>query len=157
MSEKFLSKYFGSSNSSKVDHYLDRGGYSEAKKIYKDKIEPEKLIEKVKDAHLRGLGGAGFATGVKWSFIPKESPKPKYLMVNCDEAEPGTFKDKHNVLNVTATLPMQQDGSDRVRWASSPIVVSMECSHGPNTDNRVGKSLIHDMHVISQHMASIFQ
>ncbi len=98
MSEKFLSKYFGSSNSSKVDHYLDRGGYSEAKKIYKDKIEPEKLIEKVKDAHLRGLGGAGFATGVKWSFIPKESPKPKYLMVNCDEAEPGTFKDKHILL-----------------------------------------------------------
>jgi NADH-quinone oxidoreductase subunit F len=53
------------------------------------------VIDEVKKSNLRGLGGAGFATGMKWSFIPKDNPKPKFLVVNGDEGEPGTFKDKY--------------------------------------------------------------
>ena len=57
-------------------------------------MSPEKLIEEVKASGLRGRGGAGFPTGMKWSFVPKDSPKPKYVICNADESEPGTFKDR---------------------------------------------------------------
>ena len=57
-------------------------------------MSPEKLIEEVKASGLRGRGGAGFPTGMKWGFVPKESPKPKYVICNADESEPGTFKDR---------------------------------------------------------------
>src|SRR6476620_6069749 len=52
------------------------------------------IVEQVKESGLRGRGGAGFPTGLKWSFMPKESARPTYLCVNCDESEPGTFKDR---------------------------------------------------------------
>ncbi|MBP7845282.1 MAG: NADH-quinone oxidoreductase subunit F, partial [Proteobacteria bacterium] len=68
------------------------GGYVAAKKAVND--EPDNIINLVKDAGLRGLGGAGFPAGVKWSFISKSSPKPVYLVCNADEGEPGTFKDR---------------------------------------------------------------
>ena len=58
------------------------------------KVPPGDVIEKVKASGLRGRGGAGFPTGMKWGFVPKDSPKPKYLVVNADESEPGTFKDR---------------------------------------------------------------
>ena len=57
-------------------------------------MSPERLIEEVKASGLRGRGGAGFPTGMKWSFVPKDSPKPKYVICNADESEPGTFKDR---------------------------------------------------------------
>ena len=57
-------------------------------------MSPEKLIEEVKASGLRGRGGAGFPTGMKWGFVPKDSPKPKYVICNADESEPGTFKDR---------------------------------------------------------------
>ena len=56
-------------------------------------MAPEAIIEEVKESGLRGRGGAGFPTGMKWSFIPQDNPKPKYLVVNADESEPGTCKD----------------------------------------------------------------
>ena len=56
-------------------------------------MEPAAIVEEVKNSGLRGRGGAGFPTGMKWSFIPKDNPKPKYLVVNADESEPGTCKD----------------------------------------------------------------
>ena len=56
-------------------------------------MAPEAIVEAVKDSGLRGRGGAGFPTGMKWSFIPQDNPKPKYLVVNADESEPGTCKD----------------------------------------------------------------
>ena len=59
-----------------------------------ESMKPEQLIEEVKASGLRGRGGAGFPTGMKWSFVPKDSPKPKYLVCNADESEPGTFKDR---------------------------------------------------------------
>lgn len=95
---RLLSKYFGSDEARALPHYEKRGGFLEAKKIYQTKPAPEKLIETVKASNLRGLGGAGFTTGMKWGFIPKDDKKPRYLVVNCDEAEPGTFKDKNVLL-----------------------------------------------------------
>ena len=58
-------------------------------------MAPAQVIDEVKKSNLRGLGGAGFPTGMKWSFIPAANPKPKYLVINGDEGEPGTFKDKY--------------------------------------------------------------
>src|SRR5918995_2630555 len=73
--------------------YQSRGGYRSWERVVRD-MTPEKLIEEIKASGLRGRGGAGFPTGMKWSFVPKDSPKPKYLVCNADESEPGTFKDR---------------------------------------------------------------
>ena len=71
--------------------YEERGGYDALKKALG--MEPDAIIEQVKESGLRGRGGAGFPTGMKWGFIPQDNPKPKYLVVNADESEPGTCKD----------------------------------------------------------------
>ncbi len=76
-----------------LDVYRKHGGYQALEKALKQ-IEPDALVEVVKASGLRGRGGAGFPTGTKWSFLPKESKRPRYLCVNCDESEPGTFKDR---------------------------------------------------------------
>src|SRR5262249_45165745 len=76
------------------DAYVADGGYAAAAKALSS-MTPSQIIDEVSKANLRGLGGAGFPTGRKWSFIPKNSPKPKYLVVNADEGEPGTFKDRY--------------------------------------------------------------
>lgn len=76
-----------------IEDYLAVGGYEQARRAWCE-LEPEAIIEMVKDSGLRGRGGAGFVTGVKWGFMPKESAKPCYLAVNGDESEPGTFKDR---------------------------------------------------------------
>ena len=75
------------------DAYVATGGYVAARKALS--MTPDQIIDEVSRANLRGLGGAGFPTGKKWSFIPKGNPKPKYLVVNADEGEPGTFKDRY--------------------------------------------------------------
>ncbi len=71
--------------------YEERGGYGALKKALA--MRPDDVITAVKDSGLRGRGGAGFPTGMKWSFIPQDNPNPKYLVVNADESEPGTCKD----------------------------------------------------------------
>ena len=71
--------------------YAARGGYLALDKALA--MPPEAVVEAVKESGLRGRGGAGFPTGMKWSFIPQDNPKPKYLVVNADESEPGTCKD----------------------------------------------------------------
>jgi NADH-quinone oxidoreductase subunit F len=76
------------------DAYVADGGYVAARKALLS-MTPSQIIDEVSKANLRGLGGAGFPTGRKWSFVPKASPKPKYLVVNADEGEPGTFKDRY--------------------------------------------------------------
>lgn len=77
----------------KIDTYESHGGYKVWKNVL-DSMKPEQVIEEVKKSGLRGRGGAGFPTGMKWGFIPKDSPKPKYLCCNADESEPGTCKDR---------------------------------------------------------------
>ena len=91
--EKVLTQNFGLKDSHKREVYESTGGYGALKKLFA--MKPEEVIEEVKKSGLRGRGGAGFPTGLKWSFVPKDSPKPKYLCVNADESEPGTFKDRY--------------------------------------------------------------
>jgi NADH-quinone oxidoreductase subunit F len=76
----------------RIDYYLANGGYKALKKAFE--MKPDEVIDEVKKSNLRGRGGACFPTGLKWSFMPKNSDKPKYLCVNGDESEPGTFKDR---------------------------------------------------------------
>lgn len=91
MNEKVLTRYFDIPHLYNIDVYLEKGGYEAVRKALK--LKPEEIIEEVKKANLRGRGGAGFPAGLKWSFVPKVD-KPKYLCVNADEGEPGTFKDR---------------------------------------------------------------
>ena len=73
--------------------YRAHGGYDALAQALRE-LQPDEVVEEVKKSGLRGRGGAGFPTGQKWSFLPKESAKPRYLCVNADESEPGTFKDR---------------------------------------------------------------
>ena len=76
------------------DVYRSVGGYDSAIKALKGR-SPDDIVSEVKKSGLRGRGGAGFPTGMKWGFIDKKSSKPKYLICNADESEPGTFKDRY--------------------------------------------------------------
>src|SRR5579864_6990725 len=89
---RVLSKRFGMENSASLDTYLATGGYQAFRKA--KEMSPEQIVNEVKASALRGRGGAGFPTGLKWSFVPRTSPKPKYIIVNADESEPGTCKDR---------------------------------------------------------------
>ncbi len=86
-----LTSHIREPNGHTLEAYLRRGGYSGLRKALS--LPPGEVIEMVKASGLRGRGGAGFPTGMKWQFVPKDSPKPKYLCCNADESEPGTFKD----------------------------------------------------------------
>jgi len=77
-----------------MESYLKSGGYQALKKILSDKMSPGDVIEQVKASGLRGRGGAGFPTGLKWSFMPGDGAGQKYLVCNSDESEPGTCKDR---------------------------------------------------------------
>jgi len=88
-----ISKRFGIPNSTKIDTYLQHDGYKALQKAL-TQMTPDSIIDEVKKSSLRGRGGAGFPTGMKWSFVPKDSPKPKYVLCNADESEPGTSKDR---------------------------------------------------------------
>lgn len=77
-----------------LDNYLKVGGYEAWKKILTERIPPEAIITEVKKSALRGRGGAGFPTGLKWSFMPRHSPGQKYIVCNSDESEPGTCHDR---------------------------------------------------------------
>src|SRR5215210_5046791 len=81
-------------NSASLEVYRANGGYEALQKVL-DSMSPDDVIAEVKRSALRGRGGAGFPTGMKWSFVPKDSPKPKYVVCNADESEPGTFKDRY--------------------------------------------------------------
>ena len=81
-------------NSRSLDVYSQHGGYEALKKVLSG-MSPDGVINEVKRSALRGRWGAGFPTGMKWSFVPKDSPKPKYVVCNADESEPGTFKDRY--------------------------------------------------------------
>src|SRR6202021_2544308 len=87
---KVVSSRFGK-GAANIDRYIELGGYESAKKCLAQ--GPEWIINEMKASNLRGRGGAGFPTGLKWSFVPQQIPKPKYVLVNGDESEPGTCKD----------------------------------------------------------------
>jgi NADH-quinone oxidoreductase subunit F len=87
-----LSKHFGDAGARTYQGWVERGGYAALKQALA--MTPDQIIETVKASGLRGRGGAGFPTGLKWSFMPKNDGKPHYLVCNADESEPGTFKDR---------------------------------------------------------------
>ena len=89
--DAILTKHIRERDSYTLDFYLRHGGYGALKKALA--MTPEAVIDVVKQSGLRGRGGAGFPTGMKWQFVDKKSPKPKYICCNADESEPGTFKD----------------------------------------------------------------
>lgn len=91
--EPLLFKRIHLENSQSIEVYRKNGGYVALEKAMR--MSPDDVINEVKKSALRGRGGAGFPTGMKWSFVPKDSPKPKYLVINGDESEPGTFKDRY--------------------------------------------------------------
>jgi NADH-quinone oxidoreductase subunit F len=89
---RVISKGFGDPLQRRIDTYVQRGGYGALKKALG--MTPDQVVDVVKASGLRGRGGAGFPTGMKWSFMPKQPSKPHYLVCNADESEPGTFKDR---------------------------------------------------------------
>ncbi|PKK82187.1 MAG: NADH-quinone oxidoreductase subunit F [candidate division Zixibacteria bacterium HGW-Zixibacteria-1] len=93
MEKKVLFKNIDDPEQVRIDKAVSRGAYKAWEKVLKT-MKPEDVIAEVKEAGVRGRGGAGFPAGVKWGFIPKGSPKPKYLVCNADESEPGTCKDR---------------------------------------------------------------
>ncbi|MCL2887438.1 MAG: SLBB domain-containing protein, partial [Betaproteobacteria bacterium] len=81
-------------NAWRLKDYVARGGYVQLRRILENKLAQEEVIGEVKKSVLRGRGGAGFPTGLKWSFMPRSFPGDKYVVCNTDEGEPGTFKDR---------------------------------------------------------------
>jgi NADH-quinone oxidoreductase subunit F len=93
MAERILTANFDRPHSHTLAAYREGGGYAALERARQ--MEPAAIVEEVKKSNLRGLGGAGFPAGAKWSFIPKNHAGPVYLVVNADEGEPGTFKDRY--------------------------------------------------------------
>ncbi|WP_028580668.1 NADH-quinone oxidoreductase subunit NuoF [Desulfogranum japonicum] len=93
MQVKILSARFDIEDAHKIEVAKEHGAYATLDKVFS--MEPAEVIEEVKNSGLRGRGGAGFPTGLKWSFLPKGIDKPVYLAVNSDESEPATFKDRY--------------------------------------------------------------
>jgi len=91
--EPILTRNFDRSDGHTLAVYRETGGYTGWAKA--QTMEPAAIVEAVKASNLRGLGGAGFPTGTKWSFVPKNHTGPVYLVINADEGEPGTFKDRY--------------------------------------------------------------
>ena len=109
--------------------YEAGGGYRALEKALKE-YTPDDIVELVKRSNLRGRGGAGFPTGMKWSFVPKRADKPKYLCCNADEGEPGTFKDR---------IIMERDPHQLIEgMAISAYAIGAEVA-GLVTDNRSGE------------------
>lgn len=92
--EKLISRFFDIEGVELLSTYQKEGGYAAAKRTLSE-MKPAEIEDEVKRSNLRGLGGAGFGCGMKWSFVPRNTGKPIYLVVNADEGEPGTFKDKY--------------------------------------------------------------
>src|SRR5882762_2592987 len=92
MARKLLLEHINVPGINTFDVYRSKGGYASVEKALK--MAPNDVIEEVKKSGLRGRGGAGFPTGMKWSFLDKKSGRPRYLVCNADESEPGTFKDR---------------------------------------------------------------
>lgn len=94
MTEQVCYRTLGKDNPASLETYKSLGGYSSWKKILSNKTPPEEIIEELKASALRGRGGAGFPTGLKWSFMPRHIEGQKYVVCNSDEGEPGTCKDR---------------------------------------------------------------
>jgi len=102
MSKKILLQHINVPGINTLETYVSHGGYQSLKKAFS--MTPDEVTEEVKKSGLRGRGGAGFPTGMKWSFLDKKTDKPRYLVCNADESEPGTFKDRYLMQNIPHAL-----------------------------------------------------
>src|SRR5688572_27024089 len=135
-----------------LKEYEKVGGYEAVRKVLKG-MSPKSLIDLVKESNLRGRGGAGFATGLKWSFVPLDAPKPKYLITNADEMEPGTFKDRillestpHQLIEgmIVSAYAIQADQSFVfLRWAyKTAAEVITKAIHEAYEAGYLGKNIL---------------
>jgi NADH-quinone oxidoreductase subunit F len=97
MIDKILTSDTNEKNSEKFSFYKSQNGYEALRKVFS--MTPKSVVEEVKKSNLRGRGGAGFPTGLKWSFMPPVDERPRYVVCNADEGEPGTFKDRLLIVN----------------------------------------------------------
>ena len=93
MGRKLLTEHINVEGINTFEVYRKHGGYRSVEKALKT-MTPDEVVEEVKKSGIRGRGGAGFPTGMKWSFLAKPEGVPRYLVCNADESEPGTFKDR---------------------------------------------------------------
>ena len=103
MQRKLLLEHIDVPGIQSYDVYRAKGGYASVEKALKT-MTPDAVVEEVKKSGLRGRGGAGFPTGMKWSFLAKPEGVPRYLVCNADESEPGTFKDRYLMQHIPHLL-----------------------------------------------------
>ena len=103
MGKKILLEHIDVPGINTLEVYRSKGGYKSVEKALKE-MTPDAVVEEVKKSGLRGRGGAGFPTGMKWSFLDKSTDKPRYLVCNADESEPGTFKDRYLMQHIPHAL-----------------------------------------------------
>ncbi|MGC4021246.1 MAG: hypothetical protein QM734_04525 [Cyclobacteriaceae bacterium] len=134
-----------------LKEYEQVGGYQALRKVLK--MSPQEVQTLVKDSNLKGRGGAGFSTGLKWSFVPMNAPKPKYLVANADEMEPGTFKDRilleqtpHQLIEgmIIAAFAIQADQSFVfLRWAYKTAAQAIvQAIHEAEAAGYLGKNIL---------------
>ena len=145
-----------------LKEYEKIGGYEALRKVLKG-LDPKSVIDLVKESNLRGRGGAGFATGLKWSFVPQNGLKPKYLIANADEMEPGTFKDRillestpHQLIEgmIVSAYAIQADQSFVfLRWAYHTAANAIEeAIHEAYNAGFLGKNILGSGFDLDMHM-----
>jgi NADH-quinone oxidoreductase subunit F len=145
-----------------LKEYEKGGGYQAIRKALKG-MQPKAVTDLVKESNLRGRGGAGFATGLKWSFVPLDAPKPKYLVVNADEMEPGTFKDRillectpHQLIEgmIVSAFAIQADQSFiYLRWAYKVAAQALEQAiHEAYEAGYLGKNILGSGYDLEMHL-----
>jgi NADH-quinone oxidoreductase subunit F len=145
-----------------LKEYEKVGGYEAVRKVMKG-MSPKSIQDLVKESNLRGRGGAGFATGLKWSFVPMDAPKPKYLIANADEMEPGTFKDRillestpHQLIEgmILSAYAIQADQSFVfLRWAYKTAAEAMtKAIHEAYEAGYLGKNIMGSGYDLDMHL-----
>lgn len=144
-----------------LKEYEQAGGYQSLRKVMK--MTPQEVQAAVKESNLKGRGGAGFSTGLKWSFVPMNVPKPKYLIANADEMEPGTFKDRilleqtpHQLIEgmIIAAFAIQASESFVfLRWAYKTAAhVISQAIHEAHQAGYLGKNIIGSGYDLEMHL-----
>jgi NADH-quinone oxidoreductase subunit F len=145
-----------------LKEYESVGGYEAVRKVLKG-MSPKSVVDLVKDSNLRGRGGAGFSTGLKWSFVPQNDSKPKYLIANADEMEPGTFKDRillestpHQLIEgmILSAYAIQADQSFVfLRWAYKTAAHAIEVAiHEAYAAGYLGKNILGSDYGLEMHL-----
>lgn len=145
-----------------LKEYEKVGGYEAVRKVMKG-MSPKSIQDLVKESNLRGRGGAGFATGLKWSFVPMDAPKPKYLIANADEMEPGTFKDRillestpHQLIEgmILSAYAIQADQSFVfLRWAYKTAAEAItKAIHEAYEAGYLGKNILGSGYDLEMHL-----